>query len=585
MPFQTPITIAKALDRVHRHEYVLPAIQREFVWATEQICKLFDSLMRGYPVGSFLFWKVQKENCNKYVFYDFVRDYHERDAPHCTQLNLTGEDAVTAILDGQQRLTSLNIGLRGSHAERLPYKRWTNSAAYPKKFLYLDLLGVPEDAERGLKYGFSFLTEAEAKVQTGPDHHWFRVGQILSMEAGPPMFDYVQEHGLASSKEPFARLHRLHAVVHQDATINFYEEEDQDLDRVLNIFIRVNSGGTVLSYADLLLSIATAQWTNRDAREAVYGLVDNLNLVKNGFGFPKDLVLKSCLVLADIPDVGFKVTNFDAANMKQIDAQWDRMAAALTLAARLLGDFGFSDRTLTANNVIIPIAYYLMKREAAESYLTSKGEADDREQVRRWAVRSLVKVGTWGSALDTLLRRLREEIRETSERRGERRFPTERLETAMAPLGKSLKFGDEEIEVLLDSRYGRKGTFSVLSLLYPGADLRNEFHEDHVFPKSMFTRKRLLAVGVPGADVDAYLDRADQLPNLQLMLGPENIAKSDQLPHAWVAVTYANETDRGFYLGKHDLGGIPASLTEFPAWFDARRDRMKTKLKALLGVT
>ena len=58
MPFQTPITIATALERMHRHEYVLPAIQREFVWGPDRICTLFDSLMRGYPVGSLLFWHV-----------------------------------------------------------------------------------------------------------------------------------------------------------------------------------------------------------------------------------------------------------------------------------------------------------------------------------------------------------------------------------------------------------------------------------------------------------------------------------------------------------------------------------------------
>ena len=58
MPFQTPITIKAALERMQAHEYVLPAIQREFVWGTDQIAALFDSLMKGYPIGSFLFWKV-----------------------------------------------------------------------------------------------------------------------------------------------------------------------------------------------------------------------------------------------------------------------------------------------------------------------------------------------------------------------------------------------------------------------------------------------------------------------------------------------------------------------------------------------
>lgn len=83
MPFQHPITIAKALERMHRHDYVLPAIQREFVWGTDRICKLFDSLMRGYPFGSFLFWQVSGESSSSYTFYDFVRTYHSRNSPHC----------------------------------------------------------------------------------------------------------------------------------------------------------------------------------------------------------------------------------------------------------------------------------------------------------------------------------------------------------------------------------------------------------------------------------------------------------------------------------------------------------------------
>jgi uncharacterized protein with ParB-like and HNH nuclease domain len=52
MPFQMPITIAQALHGIQTHDYVLPAIQREFVWGTGQVARLFDSLLRGYPIGS-----------------------------------------------------------------------------------------------------------------------------------------------------------------------------------------------------------------------------------------------------------------------------------------------------------------------------------------------------------------------------------------------------------------------------------------------------------------------------------------------------------------------------------------------------
>ena len=59
MAFQTPRSIEEMMTAIHKREYLMPAIQREFVWGTGQIVRLFDSLMRGYPVGSFLLWDVE----------------------------------------------------------------------------------------------------------------------------------------------------------------------------------------------------------------------------------------------------------------------------------------------------------------------------------------------------------------------------------------------------------------------------------------------------------------------------------------------------------------------------------------------
>jgi uncharacterized protein with ParB-like and HNH nuclease domain len=109
MPFQTPLTIEKVLDRIQAQEYVLPAIQREFAWDTDQVIRLFDSLMRGYPIGAFLFWKVKgrdptaDDGDRDFVFYGFIRAYHELKSPHCPRLDVPKSREVTAILDGQQR--------------------------------------------------------------------------------------------------------------------------------------------------------------------------------------------------------------------------------------------------------------------------------------------------------------------------------------------------------------------------------------------------------------------------------------------------------------------------------------------------
>src|SRR5260370_36722400 len=160
MSFQTPITIRKALEHIESKRYLLPAIQREFVWETSQIEQLFDSVLRGYPIGSFLFWHVTPKNSKEYEFYEFFREYHELTHHTNNLADFLEQREVTAILDGQQRLTALNIGLNGSFASRVKWKRRSNADAYPTKFLYLNLL-APRDDDSG-SYDFSFLTKEEA---------------------------------------------------------------------------------------------------------------------------------------------------------------------------------------------------------------------------------------------------------------------------------------------------------------------------------------------------------------------------------------------------------------------------------------
>ena len=101
MAFQTPITVKEAVENVDARKYLLPAIQREVVWDTYQIRRLFDSLMRDYPIGSFLFWHVDKKDAGNYQFYEFMRDYHERDNRHNVKASVGGQDDITGILDGQ----------------------------------------------------------------------------------------------------------------------------------------------------------------------------------------------------------------------------------------------------------------------------------------------------------------------------------------------------------------------------------------------------------------------------------------------------------------------------------------------------
>ena len=576
--YQTPVTIEHTLRKIERNDIVLPAIQREFVWQPEQICTLFDSLMQGYPFGTFLYWKVDEENNKSYQFYGFVREYHEKDNPHCPRLGELPNRDVTAVLDGQQRLTALNIGLRGSMAKKLPWKRRNNPDAYPKKRLYVDLLWTPnDDDDVGLQYRFEFRTADE--ISNG-DSCWFPVRDILTLaNSGPAMTAWL-ERRLPDQPitQPYEVLHKLYGVIREKALVCFYEEGSQALEKVLQIFIRTNSGGTVLSYSDLLLSVAVAQWSEYDAREEIHHVVDDLNGIGNGFEFSKDWVLKAGLVLSDIGSVGFKVENFNRQNMKILESEWPRIKRTLALTVQLVSNFGFKAETLGADSALLPIAYYLHATEVDEGYLTRVQFAEDRERIRRWLVRSLLKTGIWGSGLDSFLTALRQAIRNHHDNG----FPVGELQLAMSGRGKSLALTDEEIDELTEMGYGDKRTFSLLSLVFNHLDLRHHFHIDHIFPKSRFTPARLKSGGFSDEETSVMRETANCLPNLQLLGGAENQEKRSMLPSAWLA-SFESDEKRSEYARAHLLGSVPSDLNGFHSFYSARRERLKAEIARVVG--
>lgn len=272
MAFQTPVTIKDALRNIELNRYLLPAIQREVVWSTDQIVRLFDSLMRDYPIGSFLFWNVEEQSSKEYTFYEFMTHYHQFKNRHLKRHELTTKRPLIGVLDGQQRLTALNIGLRGSYAERR-YRSWAHiESNYQKTHLYLRLDQPADQNDLAMEFDFRFLTpEGGADGTAG---HWFPVFAMLDMDRVVGVDEYLEDHNLTGrgNKYPRQALRLLEGVVHMKPIINYFLEPSQDLDKVLNVFIRVNSGGTVLNHSDLLLSIATSQWKELDAREAVHGL-------------------------------------------------------------------------------------------------------------------------------------------------------------------------------------------------------------------------------------------------------------------------------------------------------------------------
>jgi len=588
MGFQAPITVMQALDSIRMRRYLMPSIQRGVVWSHEQIERLFDSLMRDYPIGSFLFWRVEKSFVGKYQFYEFIENYHERDTIDNPKANVPGTDEIIGVLDGQQRLTALHIGLGGWYAYKIPWKRWDNDAAFPSRKLYLNLLA--QTGRDDMEYDFRFLTDEEAKEKDNKNH-WFKVEDIRAKSKIAEIAKYLRDNNLeieittdhnSQDKNPSDILYRLFEVVHLKPVINYYLETDQDLNKVLNIFIRVNSGGTQLSYSDLLLSIASASWQKRNAREVIHNLVKEINDIGDKFNFNKDFILKACLLLCDFPNIEFNVKNFDNNNMKEIENKWDDIAEAIKTAVEIVSSLGFNRDTLTSNHAVIPIAYYAIKRSLSKAYIHSLNSVNDINNIQKWLAMCLLK-RVFGAHADNVLNSMRDTIRQHIEDHNKNSFPYDEIKNVFKGTQKSLIFTDDEIENLFTYSYGQAYTFSTLALLYPSLDYRNKFHLDHMHPKSIFKKSQLQKLGLTDDQIDFYQNNCNGIANLQLLEGPINLQKGNMSLVDWINKICHTQQEKDNYMGKHYIPlMVSLDLSKFEGFVNDRKELMTKQFKVLL---
>jgi Protein of unknown function DUF262 len=594
--FQPARTVCSVLEEIASQQLVLPAIQREFVWNEQKIAALFDSLMRGYPIGGFLYWRVSDATTRDHTFYGFIRDYDQRPPKNfCPRLQeIPPSDSRYAVLDGQQRLTSLNIGLRGSHTVKLPNKWWDNPDAFPKRYLYLDLRKPDPDAsesgaedETGETEGFvlRFRTPEQAAAENEAGRRWMCVSDVLELRDTSDVINYIGDTGIGTDADAMKILSRLQEVVHVHGAISPFIEPDQSIDRVMNIFIRVNAQGEPLSFADLLLSQATAAWSASgdgeavDAREEIRSFNEHLNRPNHLFDFKRDQIMKACLVLTDATSVRFRIENFKREQMLRIRSEWPEIRRSLDLAASLLDQFGFTAANLNARSVIHPLAYYIKYRGLDTSYLTAKGSEADREAIRQWVIRSLLRQGIWGSGLDSLLTRLRAAIKE----HGGTSFPVSAIEQTMGEIGKSLAFDEAAVEGLLQLRYGDRNCFPLLSLIYPSGDTLLR-HVDHVYPQNAFTRPKLEKLGISGEQAEWMLAASNAIPNLQLLTPADNESKGGRFPLPWLESIHPDPGTRAAIGALHHYGEIGDSLESFPGFFEQRRKLLAAVIRERLGV-
>lgn len=566
-------SIKEIMEQIYTKQILLPAIQRKYVWNEGRITALFDSIMRGYPIGTMLFWKITRQNQPECTFYNFICNYSEKDNYNnesvISPLKITGLPFFFLALDGQQRLTSLYIALCGSLEVKKPYAHKGTKNAFVKKELYLNLARrfKPDEETDDMQYEFRFLTETDA-ANRDEEHSWYKVKNILG-DSVPDDQDRAEEEFEAA--HPGENLQRsifrtLYRVIRKERCVNYFEIEGKGMDEVLDIFVRVNSGGVVLSKSDLLFSTIISSWDG--GREKVEELIKNINEKGSGFKITNDFVMRGCLYILDLP-FKLKVTSFSKDNIAMVRDRWNDMADAFDKTFSILEEYGFCDATITSYNAIMPAVYYVFRGGKIDKAV--------KEEIKKYFIVAQLKQ-LFGGAGETTLVRTREAVSKALAEG--KTFRMDIFDNIKSGTNKEFRLVEDDINGWLDEiTYGTRQAFFLLSLLYDDLNFgeTKEWHIDHLHPQKGFAEINLKAKGFSVEQIKTMREKQNKAANLQLLAGAKNISKNDAPLSEWIEDKHTIRFDP-----VKEIGGCTYSFDDFDKFFAGREQLMRQKLKEIL---
>ncbi len=335
--------VSTVLNHIDLGLMALPEFQRGYVWNREQVRGLFDSLYRRHPVGGLLVWATESKS-----------------AAH------RGDDQLPAgvvklLLDGQQRITTIYGVVRG----KPPTFFDGNIQAFSNLMFHLE------------SQAFAFYQPI--KMQDDP--LWIDVTSL--MQKGPDglgEFINALDHPPEKLGQHVSRLSRLLGIVNIDLHVEEVSGEDKALDVIVDIFNRVNSGGTKLSKADLALAKICADWP--EAREAMKRSLKGW--AESGYHFDLDWLLRSVnTVLTGEAKFSF----LHQKSAEEVQDALKRATRAIDTSLNMIdGQLGLDhDRVLFGRYAVPVLVRYLDQRNVALS-------AKERDKLLFW----FAQAGMWG---------------------------------------------------------------------------------------------------------------------------------------------------------------------------------------------
>lgn len=556
------ITIYEAMMHIKNGKYVMPAFQRQFVWSMEQIEKLWDSILLDYPIATFLFWHVDDNNvtwdtyfCNFLTSVTFDnRKQADSVNYELTDINVAVTD--TAILDGQQRLTSLFLSLFGDSYIRQKYARRGNVGGTVTKLLIelnKNKLDVDEEEYNSKKFDIKFSEKVGRLSPTQFELRTILQDKFRDESTREKAIEDAISNVPTDSKE-YARniLNKLYHKIFVEKLIRYTEIYDMNQDDALEMFVRFNSGGKALKKAEITMSILEAYWPSAKTE---FGKL----LVDSYAGFGSDFIIRSALMLyGDV--VKSTISRKIAEELKN---NWSAFKKALKNLEIVLKGMKISvSRFSSSWNVLLPVLYYI--------YYNPESYADNSEAIRAYLMRAILFT-YFQSGTTSKLQQMKSNINSY-----DYEITVEMLDQIT-----DLRVTDGKIEDILNAEKGSRVAGDALYYLCLDWTNKNfKYEQDHLHPYDRFDGNKPVSVSME--DWRRWRGNRNRLPNLQLLEGRSNGSKS-----AMPLIDYYNdmnaEQQEEFRRQAMIPEGVPLGIEHFDDFYNKRKEILAKRIKELLG--
>lgn len=527
----------------------------------EQIEKLWDSILLDYPIATFLFWHVNDDNVSGDTYFcNFLSNvtFDSRKQADSVNYELTGinvNKTDTAVLDGQQRLTSLYLSLLGEAYIREKHARKKNNGGLVSKLL-IELnkkkLDVDEGEYNSKKYDIKF---SEKVSRLSPTQ--FELKNILKERfQDETTRDKAIEDAIANvpaDSKDYARgtLQKLYHKIFVEKLVRYTEIHDMNQDDALEMFVRFNSGGKALKKSEITMSILEAYWPSAKTE---FG---NL-LVDSYAGFGSDFIIRSALMLyGDVVK-----SNISKQIADELKDNWRDFKNALINLETVLNDMKIEvSRFSNSWNVLLPILYFI--------YYNPKYQ-NNTEGIRSYLMRAILftyfQSGTTGK-----LQQMKNNINNCDCE----------ITTDMLDQINDLHVTDGKIEDILNAEKGSRVAGD--ALYYLSRDWINKnfkYEQDHLNPFDRFDNSKPVTVSME--DWSRWRGNRNRLPNLQLLEGRSNGSKNDMS-----LVDYYNdmndEQKTEFCKRAIIPDGVSLEFEHFDEFYEKRKAILMDRIRALLG--